>query len=120
MTIWLSIFSFAVLALGLLRWRRDRRVDRHFWIAAAFAVLNFGLYIFLGAMLMLLLWQPNVPRWHGLLLAGFMIGWLLYGLLWLTRTGPRFGEPSAWIGRRWLDGVLVGLTAMFGLTALLV
>lgn len=121
--IWLQIFSgLAVLLLGISRLRRDPRANRQFWIDSAFATLNGGLFAFCGAMLTMLLWQPAMPRWHGLLLFGFLLCWLLYGFVWLTRAGPRFQEPPAWISRRgtWVDAALVGLGACFGLTALLV
>jgi len=116
----LSIGIFALVGVAVWRVRADPRLTRAFWIDAAFATLNYGLYAFLGALLMVLLSQPDVPAWHGLLLLGFVSCWLSYGFVWLTRAGPHLGAPPEWLARRdtRLDTLLVGLTCTFGFGAL--
>jgi len=116
----LSIGIFALVGVAIWRVRADPRLTRTFWIDAAFATLNYGLYAFLGALLMVLLSQPDVPAWHGLLLLGFVSCWLSYGFVWLTRAGPHLGAPPEWLVRRdtRLDTLLVGLTCTFGFGAL--
>lgn len=120
--IWLQLSTLLIVVLGLIRLGRDPRATRTFWIDSAFAVLNFGLYALCGALLMLLLWEPNVPRWHNLLLIGFVVSWIGYGFVWLTRAGPRLDLTKTRHGklRLWIDAVLVGLTATFGIAALVI
>lgn len=119
--IWLQLSTFLIVVLGLIRLGRDPRATRTFWIDSAFAVLNFGLYALCGALIMLLLWEPNVPRWHNLLLIGFVVSWIGYGFVWLTRAGPRLDPAPADRGgpRLSIDGLLLSLTAGFGASALI-
>lgn len=119
--IWLQLSAFLISILGLIRLARDPRATSTFWIESGFAVLNFFLFILCGALFMLVLWEPNVPRWHSLLLIGFVVCWIGYGFVWLTRAGPRLDLAKTSTGkpRLWIDALLVGLTAMFGLSALM-
>jgi hypothetical protein len=119
---WFSLIGIVIPALGLWRLSKDSRANREFWIRAFFSGLSFLLYTFAGSLFTLLLWESESPRWHILLLAGFLFSWLLYGFVWLTRAGPNFREPPNWVARRgtWLDVVLVGLTASFAIGAAVV
>jgi hypothetical protein len=54
------------------------------------------------------------PHMNGLAVLVFLFAWVLYGVLWLTRTVPRYREIPGWIDKRFtvLDGVLVAIIAV--------
>jgi uncharacterized membrane protein len=86
---------------------RPRRLDQD---DLPFAV--YLLYVALGLVVLLLI----MPRDAGqedktLYLTGFIVGWVLYGALTLTRVVPRYREPPAWLMRFGIaDVLLLGLT----------
>ena len=95
------LFSLAVvvatLAGSIPAVVRQYRTDRPgFWkTLRLFAV--YLAYVFAGlGMLLLLLRGPQPPA---AAVAGtiFVLAWILYGSLWLTRGVPRYRERPAWI-----------------------
>jgi hypothetical protein len=54
------------------------------------------------------------PEMNGLAVLVFLFAWILYGVLWLTRTVPRYRELPGWFDKRFtvLDGVLVVIIAV--------
>jgi hypothetical protein len=90
------------------QWRTDRAGSiKTIWLFAVYL-----LYVALGLVVLLLI----VPREGGqedkaLYLTGFIVGWVLYGALALTRVVPRYREPPAWLMRFGIaDVLLLGLT----------
>jgi hypothetical protein len=77
----------------------------------------YALYVALGfALFLLLAPAPGEAEPKALLLAGLVVGWILYGALTLTRVVPRYREPPRWLMRFGIaDVVLLGL--MFGCLA---
>jgi predicted acylesterase/phospholipase RssA len=56
------------------------------------------LYVIAGIAFVLLRVYFN-PHTNGLAVMVFLLAWILFGVLWLTRTVPRYREIPGWIGR---------------------
>jgi hypothetical protein len=71
------------------------------------------IYVIAGIAFVLLRVYFN-PHTNGLAVMVFLLAWILYGVLWLTRTVPRYREIPGWIDKRFtvLDGVLVAIIAV--------
>ena len=71
------------------------------------------LYVIAGIAFVLLRVYFN-PHTNGLAVMVFLLAWILFGVLWLTRTVPRYREIPGWIDKRFtaLDGVLVAIIAV--------
>jgi hypothetical protein len=111
----LAVVAAFVANLPALReqWRTDRAGSiKTIWIFGIYL-----LYIGLGIVVVVLL----APREGGgedksLYLAGFGVGFILYGALTLMRAVPRYREPPAWLMHFGVaDLVLLGL--IFGCLA---
>ena len=102
----------ANLPAVMQQWRSDRPgFIKTLWLMGVYAV-----YVALGIALFLLLAPREAGEPKALLLAGVMLGWILYGGLTLTRVVPRYREPPRWLMRFGIaDVVLLGL--MFGCLA---
>ena len=103
----------ANLPAVMQQWRTDREgFIKTLWLMGIYA-----LYVALGfALFLLLAPAPGEAEPKALLLAGLVVGWILYGALTLTRVVPRYREPPRWLMRFGIaDVVLLGL--MFGCLA---
>ena len=103
----------ANLPAVMQQWRTDRPgFVKTLWLMGIYA-----LYVALGfALFLLLAPAPGEAEPKALLLAGLVVGWILYGALTLTRVVPRYREPPRWLMRFGIaDVVLLGL--MFGCLA---
>lgn len=57
------------------------------------------LYVIAGIAFVLLRVYFN-PHTNGLAVMVFLLAWILFGVLWLTRTVPRYREIPGWIDRQ--------------------
>jgi hypothetical protein len=88
------------------KWRNDR--------AGVIKTLKFvGLYwLYIGAGIGFVMVRLHFdPEMNGLAVLVFLFAWILYGVLWLTRTVPRYRPLPAWFDKRFtvVDGVLVAI-----------
>ncbi len=74
-----------------------------------------GAYLlFCGVGLAFVLWRINAdPHTNGLAVLVFLVAWIFFGVLWLTRLVPRYRELPAWFDRRFsvIDWILLAAIA---------
>jgi hypothetical protein len=91
------------------QWRTDRSGSiKTIWMFGLYC-----LYVGLGIVVVLLLAPKSGGTSQGkaLLLTGFSVGFILYGVLTLMRVVTRYREPPAWLMRFGIaDIVLLGAT----------
>jgi hypothetical protein len=77
-----------------------RKAPQGFWKTLRYAAV-YLVYIFFG--FAILLWHLRYPRpdASGAAAVIFLVGWIFYGALWLTRLVPRYRDLPRWIDRRW-------------------
>jgi hypothetical protein len=62
-----------------------------------------GLYLlYVAVAILLTLWMLSGPQpaLKGLAVFAFLLAWIFYGVLWLTRLVPRYRAIPAWIDKR--------------------
>ncbi|HEY8062556.1 MAG TPA: hypothetical protein VID74_07155 [Gemmatimonadales bacterium] len=100
-------------AMMLPTLREQLRTDRAGVIKTLKLAGVYRIYVIAGIAFVLLRVYYN-PHTNGLAVMVFLLAWILYGVLWLTRTVPRYREIPGWIDKRFtvLDGVLVAIIAV--------
>jgi hypothetical protein len=100
-------------AMMLPTLREQLRTDRAGVIKTLKLAGVYRIYVIAGIAFVLLRVYFN-PHTNGLAVMVFLLAWILYGVLWLTRTVPRYREIPGWIDKRFtvLDGVLVAIIAV--------
>lgn len=101
------------MAMVLPAAREQLRTDR----AGVMKTLKLaGLYLIyvIAGIAFVLLRVAYDPHTNGLVVMVFLLAWILYGVLWLTRTVPRYREIPGWIDKRFtlLDWVLLAVIAV--------
>ena len=100
-------------AMMLPTLREQLRTDRAGVIKTLKLAGVYRIYVIAGIAFVLLRVYFN-PHTNGLAVMVFLLAWILFGVLWLTRTVPRYREIPGWIDKRFtaLDGVLVAIIAV--------
>ena len=104
----MSIILTSAMMLPALR--EQLRTDRAGVIKTLKLAGVYLLYVIAGIAFVLLRVYYN-PHTNGLAVLVFLFGWILYGVLWLTRTVPRYRQIPGWIDKRFtvLDGALLAV-----------
>jgi hypothetical protein len=106
--IMMSILVTSVMMLPALR--EKLRTDRAGVIKTLKLAGVYLLYVIAGIGFVMIRLYFN-PHMNGLAVLVFLFAWILYGVLWLTRTVPRYRPLPAWFDKRFtvVDGVLVAI-----------
>jgi hypothetical protein len=104
----MSIILTSAMMLPALR--EQLRTDRAGVIKTLKLAGVYLLHVFAGIAFVLLRVYFN-PHTNGLAVLVFLFVWILYGVLWLTRTVPRYRELPGWLDKRFtvLDGALLAV-----------
>ncbi len=95
-----AALSFAMsIPPAVEQYRRDRK---GFWQTLRWMGV-YALYIAVGVAILMLPADGPQPPAKAALATLFMLTWIAYGMVWLTRKVPRYRELPAWIDKRWLD-----------------
>jgi len=107
-----AALSFAMsIPPAVDQYRRDRK---GFWQTLKWMGV-YALYIAVGIAILMLSAEGPQPSTKAAIATLFMLIWIAYGMVWLTRKVPRYRELPAWIDKRWLDYLFA--LALFGLLA---
>jgi len=112
----LLIIVIAVFVANLPALMQQWRGDRPGFIKTLWLMGAYALYIALGIGLFLLLAPREAGETRALLLAGVMLGYVLYGALTLMRIVPRYREPPIWLTRFGIADLAL-LALLFGCLA---
>ena len=106
----LAVAGFAGLVYGFVR--LCMRLDRAFVLRSLLAMALFAGVGAIGFWIMWSLAAPPAPPARALAAALFMLFWIAFAGLWLTRLAPRLREPPAWMARPGAIDIALGIAVL--------
>jgi hypothetical protein len=112
----------AALAAAIHQIRTDSRITRSFVGYSIVALIGYFAFCAIAVLIVFAL-RPRgqVSESEAATATGFVLLWIGYGAIWLTRLAPRLKEPPAWLMRPFapLDWAIIGAcTAMLAFLAM--